>query len=211
MGIAERREREKEQRRNAIIDGAEKVFFAKGLANATMDEVAEAVELSKGTIYLYFKNKEDLYLAVIRRGLTILRDSFVEASNAHGKGIEKTEAIGRAFFEFYKTHPNHFQAMLYFESASLPYDAESGYAAECHALSNNALEISAEAVRKGIQDGTMRPDLDPMKTAMTLYGVSVGLLQTASLKGTMMKEHHDLDPSELTEYFFELIGNSLRA
>jgi AcrR family transcriptional regulator len=202
MGIAERREREKEQRRNAIIDAAENVFFAKGLANATMDEVAEAVELSKGTIYLYFKSKEDLYLAIIRRGLTILRDSFVEALNTHEKGIEKIEAIA---------HPNHFQAMLYFESAGLPYDAESGYAAECHALSNNALEISAEAVRIGIQDGTIRPDLDPMKTAMTLYGVSVGLLQTAALKGTMMKERHDLDPNELTEYFFEFIGDSLRA
>jgi AcrR family transcriptional regulator len=210
MGIAERREREKEQRRNDIIDAAEIEFFAKGLSNATMDGVAERAELSKGTIYLYFKSKEDLYLAIIRRGLVMLQDRFVAASEAHETGIDKVEAIGRAFIEFCKSNPDHFHAMLFFESAGFDHDVESGYAAECYTESNAALEITAQAVQVGIDDGTMRPDLDPIKTAMTLYGVSVGLLQTIVLKGNMMKEHHHLDPDELTEYFFELIGNSLR-
>ena len=52
MGIAERREREREQRRNTILDAAETVFFSKGINLATMDEVAEEAELSKGTLYL---------------------------------------------------------------------------------------------------------------------------------------------------------------
>ena len=60
MGIAERKEREKEHRRNTILDAAEEVFFSKGINLATMDEVAERAELSKGTLYLYFKNKEEL-------------------------------------------------------------------------------------------------------------------------------------------------------
>jgi TetR/AcrR family transcriptional regulator len=50
MGITERKEREKEQRRNAIIDAAEKIFFTKGMDNSTMDDVAEEAELSKGTL-----------------------------------------------------------------------------------------------------------------------------------------------------------------
>ncbi|MDL1893205.1 helix-turn-helix transcriptional regulator, partial [Sphingobacteriales bacterium CHB3] len=52
MGIIERKEREKEQRREEIVTAAEKIFFEKGLAIATMDEIAEAAELSKGTLYL---------------------------------------------------------------------------------------------------------------------------------------------------------------
>ncbi|UCG50602.1 MAG: TetR/AcrR family transcriptional regulator [Candidatus Latescibacterota bacterium] len=210
MGTAERREREKEQRRNDIIDAAEAVFFSKGIANSTMDEIADVSELSKGTLYLYFKNKEDLYLAIILRGLAILQAKFEETLKAHESGIEKTEAIGRAFFEFAKTHPDYFQAMLYFESADLPYDDESGYAAECLSQSNHTFEICARAVQAGIDDGTIRPDLDPMKTAMTLYGVSVGLLQIVSTKGQMIRECHNLNPDELIEYFFELIGNTLR-
>ncbi|MEO8168159.1 MAG: helix-turn-helix domain-containing protein, partial [bacterium] len=60
MGIIERKEREKEHRREDIIAAAQKIFFEKGLPSATMDEIAEAAELSKGTLYLYYKSKEDL-------------------------------------------------------------------------------------------------------------------------------------------------------
>ena len=89
MGTAERREREKEQRRNDIIDAAERVFFNKGLENATMDDVAEHAELSKGTLYLYFKSKEELYLAIHLRGNLILKEMFEAAVKKPKTGIEK--------------------------------------------------------------------------------------------------------------------------
>ena len=76
MGINERKEREKEHRREEIISSAEKVFFEKGLQTATMDEIAERAELGKSTLYLYYKSKEDLYLAVLLRGTEILLQKF---------------------------------------------------------------------------------------------------------------------------------------
>ena len=60
MGTHERKEREKEHRREEILAAAQAVFFEKGLQNSTMDEIAERAELSKGTLYLYYKSKEDL-------------------------------------------------------------------------------------------------------------------------------------------------------
>ncbi|UCH85159.1 MAG: TetR/AcrR family transcriptional regulator [Candidatus Latescibacterota bacterium] len=213
MGTAERREREKEQRRNDIIDAAEKVFFSKGMPNATMEEVAEAAELSKGTIYLYFKNKEDLYLAIILRGIAILQEMFEKAVASHDTGLAKIEAVGRSFFSFCNTHPDYFQAMLYFESSGEPAgeEATAGYAVECQAQSVRTLEICAQAVQKGIDDGTLRSDLDPTKTAMTLYGMSVGLLQIVCMKRSMLEDEHKVDPDELIEYFFEFVMHSLIA
>ena len=52
MGIVERKEREKEARKNLILDAAERVFQAKSIQNATMDDIAHEAELAKGTIYL---------------------------------------------------------------------------------------------------------------------------------------------------------------
>ncbi|MBD3290820.1 TetR family transcriptional regulator, partial [candidate division KSB1 bacterium] len=96
MGIIERREREKEQRRNDIIDAAERVIFSKGRATSTMDDVAEEAELSKGTLYLYFKSKEELYLAIHLRGLGILKKMFSDAVASRKTGIEKVKAVGEA-------------------------------------------------------------------------------------------------------------------
>ena len=68
MGTHERKEREKESRRENIVDAAEKIIRVKGFEGMTMDDVAVIAELGKGTIYLYFKNKTDLYHAVVCRG-----------------------------------------------------------------------------------------------------------------------------------------------
>ncbi len=66
MTISDRKAREKEQRRNTILAAAEKLFARDGYTATSLDRVAEEVEISKGTIYLYFKNKEDLFFTLIR-------------------------------------------------------------------------------------------------------------------------------------------------
>jgi len=209
MGIAERREREKERRRSDIVDAAETVFFSKGIGNATMDDVAEAAELSKGTLYLYFKNKEDLYLAIVLRGIAILQKMFEDAAVSCDTGADKIEAIGRAYFDFWRKHPKYFSAMLYFESYNLDPDEASGYGVECTNQSNETFAICADAVQIGIRDGTIRSDIEPMKIALTLYGLSTGLLQIISMKDLIL-ETHSVSPGELIETFFELINKSLR-
>ncbi len=68
MGIEERKQREKEERYNVIVDAAETVIFSKGIEQATMEEIAREAELSKGTLYLYFRSKNELYTAIARFG-----------------------------------------------------------------------------------------------------------------------------------------------
>ena len=59
-------QRRPEERPRQILGAALDVFAEKGFARATMDEIAEAAGITKGTIYLYFKSKKDLLLEVIR-------------------------------------------------------------------------------------------------------------------------------------------------
>lgn len=74
MGVSERKEREKEQRRLDIIDAAERIFFSKGFDNASMQDIADESELSKGTLYLYFSSKNELCMAIIVRSLQTIRN-----------------------------------------------------------------------------------------------------------------------------------------
>ncbi|MDH5720878.1 MAG: TetR/AcrR family transcriptional regulator [Spirochaetia bacterium] len=113
MGIAERKEREKAQKKDAIIDAAEKVFFAKGYENATMDEIAEEAEYSKGTIYLYFKNKEELYIAISGRSADIFYDLLKEEIDKGKNGKEKLDGIKKAYLRVFLEHPNQMQAILH--------------------------------------------------------------------------------------------------
>ena len=211
MGIAERREREKEKRRNDIIDAAERVFFSKGHEDATMDDVAEEAELSKGTLYLYFKNKEDLYLAIHLRGNKILHELFKNAVEGESNGLEKTRAIGRAYESFFNQYPDYFNALIYYESRKISFDDQNSVAAECLIEGRATLELLIQAIVTGIQDGSIRPDIEPVKTAISLWGQTTGIVQIATLKQEMvLLPHFSLKAKDVIDYTFELIYHALK-
>jgi len=75
MGTAERREREKAERKMLIQKCALEVFAKFGYEGATVDKIADKAELSKGAIYLYFKDKDELFSSLIQNGIEEFRDS----------------------------------------------------------------------------------------------------------------------------------------
>ncbi len=215
MGIIERKEREKEQRRQDIIDAAEKVFFSKGVVESTMDDVAEEAELSKGTLYLYFQNKEELYFAITKRGLDILIDMFKKAVKKEKLGIDKIHALGKAYYAFSKKYPDYFKALIYFDSQTCDFDETSPMAMACEQQGLIALGFCADALQQGIEDGSIRSDIDPLKVAVILWGQTSGILQLIYLKGKHIQQRHDTfsfkDLDDIVLSSFEFIRHSLEA
>ena len=211
MGIAERRVREKERRRNDIIDAAEQVFFSQGLEQATMDDVAEKAELSKGTLYLYFRSKEDLYLAIHLRGNTILKRMFEKAVAGYDRGIEKVRAVGQAYMEFYKKYPDYFHAMVYYESRAFDYEDADSVAVQCLEMGKATLELLIGAIEYGKRDGTIRHDIDARLTAISLWGQSTGIIQIIAMKEFILIHNHQIRADEVVDYTFDLIYHSLKA
>jgi AcrR family transcriptional regulator len=213
MGIIERKEREKEQRRQDIIDAAEKVFFSKGVVESTMDDVAEEAELSKGTLYLYFQSKEELYFAITKRGLDILTDMFKKAAKKEQLGIDKIHAIGKAYYAFSKKYPDYFKALIYFDSQTWDFDETSPMAMACEQQGLIALGFCADAIREGIEDGSIRSDIDPLKVSVILWGQTSGILQLIHLKGKDIQQRHDTfrfkDLDDIVLSSFEFIRHSL--
>lgn len=174
MGTQERKEREKERRRNEILDAAEKVFFSKGLHNATMDEVAEAAELSKGTVYLYFKNKEDLFYAINSRGADILRNLFKEAYDNNELGKDKLIAIGDAYFRYAREYREYFDAMLHYHSHKT--DCKDCPCVGCDDKDEDIIILVAKAVEAGQQDGSITSGIPSLNLAFILWGQTTGII-----------------------------------
>ncbi len=180
MGIEERKERERQQRIDLILDAAEEVFMDKGLKNATIEEIAQKAELSKGTIYLYFKSKEMIFAGIELRGTRILADYFSKAADSKNVGIEKVGAIGKAYYQFSQDYPCYFSAMSKFEDVD-PDDVanmkDEPIIQDCNRSGMKVLEIIGEAIRAGIEDKSIREDVDPAKMAVFLWAASNGVIQ----------------------------------
>ena len=210
MSTVERRQEEKEQRRNDIVDAAEVVFARKGVEKATMADVAKEARLSRGLIYFYFKDKDDLYLAIMLRATRALRETFEEAVNAQNTGYDKILAIGHAYVAFSKTKHNYFHALTDFESRIIDFENPISSEADCLLEGNLVLQMMAEAIAEGMQDGSIRQDLgDPMKAAICLWGFSHGVIQIAAKKHEMFKHMFQLDPDELMKQAFSMMERSL--
>lgn len=210
MGISERRERDKQQKRNSIIDAAEKLFFSKGYTNTSMDEVAEEAEYSKGTLYLYFKNKEDLYLAITVRGLLILRNMFEKALQDGENGLIKIRKIGQAYLSFSQKYPNYYNAMHYYETNEFEFNVIESSANKCEQAGQQVLGLVAKAIEIGIEDGSIKKELDPFYTATVLWAHSTGMINIMSIRGEHLKNVHGLDIEKVIDLSFEMLTCSLK-
>jgi len=209
LGIPERKKREREQRRQDILNAAEKVFFSKGVKNSTMDDVAEAAELSKGTLYIYYKSKEELYLAITLRALGILKSMFQLAFSGPGTGLEKTFALGKAFYQFSIEHPDHYHALSYYEFTEIHVDNAGSVAGQCSDAGQETLDILINAIRIGQSDGSIKPDIDPVSTAVILWGQTTGVIQLLSLKGWHLEKVHGLNMEGIVEKSFDFVKCAL--
>jgi AcrR family transcriptional regulator len=200
MGTAERRQREKDRRRLEIVEAAEKVFSQKGYEATTVEDIASAAELSKGTIYLYFESKEELHDAIVQRGMDILGGMF-EAAFADGvTGLQKIRGIGEAYMSFFREQKDYFDALLRFETHKREEIAV-----------NDPMMLVIDSVRTGIEDGSIRSDIEPVKMALLLWGQTTGVLQNNHLKCKIMAEVFDIDCDELLEYHMEQTYRMLAA
>ncbi len=176
MSKLSRREREKLKRRNDILDAAEKKFFEKGYDQISMDDIADDVELSKATLYLYFKNKASLYFAVVIKGMKILRDTFNKAVEKEVTGLRKIIAIIEAYYDYIQLHANYYRLNVSSRSPRFTKmleesEEESNMIEDVETyinLTKELLEILTNAVSLGIKDGTVRKDLNPIQTVMFL-------------------------------------------
>ena len=216
MGTEERKAREKKQRRNQIVDAAEEVIFSKGLEQATMDEIAEKAELSKGTLYLYFKNKNELYLAITQRGSDILNEKFskVFASDSDHTGIELIRLIGETYLNFVSNNPDYFKAFMYYESLSDVEELrQSEYAQNCEENRREALNFMIRALQIGMQDGTVEDSYNPKDLAVVIWSSTRGITTMSHMRGV---GHHfevldemDISVNALFENFLRLIGTGI--
>ncbi|NBT58258.1 TetR/AcrR family transcriptional regulator [bacterium] len=119
MGIKERKEREKKQRANDILEAARQLFERKGFLNTPLQDVAKEAEISVGLIYRYFQSKEDIFASLALKGaeqydkqLEVLLKKAKNAKN-RTQVLDILVEIAESFFSFYGPYGEYFDMLLY--------------------------------------------------------------------------------------------------
>lgn len=120
MTIATRKQREKLEMRRSILDAAKEIFLEKGFHNTSIRNIAEKIEYSPGTIYLYFKDKDEIFHALHEEGFAKLLES-MQPLQLINDPMESLITMGKVYMEFAYKNKGLYDLMFIMEA---PINAE---------------------------------------------------------------------------------------
>ncbi len=209
MGIQERKEREKEQRKEEILSAAQKVFFEKGLQIATVDEIAESAELSKGTIYLYYKSKEDLYVAVLTKGMQLMQDMFKVRIRNEPQTLKALLSLVDAYIEFFRKHRNYFRMFQFLQTPQFHKQVSDEMKEAGSQVSLQTWDLATGLVQRGMDEGLLISSLSAGEAAVILWLSATAMMQRIDTEAEMWKHKMNIDLDNVLHLSLALYLDSL--
>ena len=202
MGLKERREREREERRRQILVAARTLLSKKGLGGTSIQQIAKHAELGVGTIYFYYRSKEELFAALQQEGLEELQDQ-VKAAGARGKTpTDRLNKIALAYLRFSEEHKDYFDIINNF-LASPEEIFTPELKIQVDQQGNRILQQVEEVIREGIQDGLFKK-VHARRISIMLWGTLHGLIQFKKMKNTVLQgEDHATVYKEAVEHMIQ--------
>ena len=184
MGLKERRQRERKQRRDQIIDAARSLLFEKGLHATSINQIAKKAELGVGTIYFYYKSKEEIFADLQEEGLELLFSRIFKICDMDLAADEKLREIGLQYRRFSEENRDYYDIINYFLASPGIFFAPN--------LKNKIdrhgswiIGLIVETINSGTRDGLFQ-SLNPRRDAVTFLGTLHGLTQFRKLRDTVL-------------------------
>ena len=172
VGVRERRERQKETLRREILDAARDLFVRDGYENVSMRKVADRIEYSPTTIYLYFKDKAELLHEICEDTFAQMVATLEGINKSEGGPVERLERAMRAYVWFGLSHPSHYR--LTFMMPHTHDDLPEDFVLE-ESLGGKAFGMLRSVIGECIEAGLFAPadvDLVSQSTWCAIHGVT---------------------------------------
>ncbi len=195
-------------RRQQIMDAAKKVFASKGFGVATVENIAEEAEVSPATIYLYFKNKDELFASLNLGMLEALIDKVENVRDQKKLSSEKKiMALEKALYEVYLTDPLNVVNVLRFQSKERLRNLSPELASRIRDYTQKYMKAIAEIFENGVQEGIFL-DRHPAAFADTVWSLFAGLVLLEDTKKGLNQGKDLLEPT--LELALEIISRGIK-
>jgi AcrR family transcriptional regulator len=201
MSSQERREKERENRRSAILKAARKLFFDRGFKSVTVDNIAAKAEVSKGSVYLYFKSKEEIYTQIL------INDNIAAFEDLKNKFSAKEAPAAELLLEYADNYINYFlndnelfrilmTFMLHADDMILTDEQNS----QLFQTTNDNIHFVSEILQKGVDSGEFLPTINIRQAQNAIWGLLNGVISLYLFVG---------NPAKRAETIHSTVKNSL--
>ena len=182
MGIKERKERERERRRQQLIVAAKRVFTKNDFNRVTMEDIAKEAEVSPGTIYLYFKSKDEIFVSLSLRILQFLCIRVEHVRSEEGAdALVKFDRLFEVMYDVYDFDPMNFITIFHLNSNDILKNLSPEMVSEINKLLKKSMNTIAGIFKDGIKKGVI-VDRHPVVLAEILWSLFSGIVLWESSK-----------------------------
>jgi len=181
MGVKERKQRERTEVREKILDAALEFFATEGVEGVTMRALADAIEYTAPVIYAHFRDKDAIIRELCNRQLRTLAKTFGPIAGVPDP-VERLRGIGRAYVDFALEHPSHFRFM-FLTAHPLPLDEED--ILQRGDPQEDAYAFLKQTVEAAIASGQLRPEFtDAEELTQMCWAAAHGVVALQNVKGS---------------------------
>ena len=205
MSTKDRKLLEKENRRESILSAAENIMSTHGIHGLSIDLIANETQLAKGTIYLYFKSKEEILSILSVKARKLLFIEFQKIQKKDIPHIEQVKELVHTNYAFYKKKPMYYDLMSLYEVNNTLTETE-----EMHESGQEISNLIIDIVTKAQEEGTLNPKINPSHFSFCLWGMTVGVFQLLKVRGTLMNDKMNISEQDLLDTFMQTLEYGIR-
>ncbi len=211
MSTKDRRKKEKELRRQAILESAKKVFLEKGIEKSTISDIANDCQLARGTLYLYFKNKNELILSLYLMRLKDLAAYLEQKIADQTSCIDKIIRFYRALYTFYKENPAYLHLACYWDYFNVrdSIDEDSLLFKQAVQADNRIMQRFTEIFNEGIAKKEIRNIKQPLRYITATDIALVGLIKQCLTREKRLEEVFNFTADSIIDTFLTIVKNDL--
>ncbi len=186
-----RRIQERKTRRRDILQAAATVFKRNGFMKTSMKQVADESALAVGTLYRYYKSKEELFVAIVFDAMTLMHEKLKEIAESPSSPGEKIEIVWDFFLKFYEEIPMYYHALLFLHDLSFAGAFTKPTANEVALVSGKNFGFLSKIVKESMDEGLLPPG-QPKEVADYLWGTFIGLVNLTETRKNLNIETSSL-------------------
>lgn len=207
--MARRKKEPKSVHRSNIASAASMLFMKKGITVTSMDDIAKAAGYSKATLYVYFKNKEEIIGILVLESMRKLYDYISDALENEETTKIRYHFICQGLLQYQQEFPFYFKMVLDKINIDFENSDFSPEEKETYQIGEQINEKMKAFLQDGIAKGELREDIEIMPTIFTFWGMLAGFIQHASNKEEYIENSMGLSKSQFLKYGFQMLYQSI--
>jgi len=182
-----KREKGKENRKNAILKAARRLFFDRGFKAVTVDNIAAKAEVSKGSIYLCFESKEEIYAQILISDNIALYERIKNFSATEASAAQLLMEFARIYVDYFLNNNELFRILMNFMMHTGQMNLTEKQNKELIQSTNENIKIISEIIQKGIDSGEFSPIDNIRQMQNAIWGMLNGIISLYIFTGNPIK------------------------